>query len=534
MTNCEHMKLLNYLLFVLLLLSQIAHAESKLKLIPYPQHVTLNTQIELDMSKGYYISGSKRFNSFINTTFNQKLGWKNDKKGVKIQLKVQKLNSSASQEAYELDINKNNIVIKANAESGLFYGIQTILQLGLQYGNKLPSLSLADSPRFGWRAYLLDEARYFQGKSAVFKLLDDMALLKMNVFHWHLTDDAGWRIEIKKYPLLTQIGSKRDSSQINDNGKKWDSKIHDGVKHEGFYTQDEIKEIVAYAAERNITILPEINMPGHASAAVASYPYLGTSKETIKVPTEFGVVKTVFDVTDPQVIQFMHDVLQEVSALFPSKVIHIGGDEVKFDQWKSSPTVQAYMQKNNLKEFSDLQVHFTNNISQYLEKQLNRRMMGWNEILGLKTHDYQITGDASTELSKSAIIHFWKGSPNDFNKALTRGYQIVNSNHAYTYIDYTYNSIPLAKAYNFEPVPDGVDATLTKNIIGLGCQMWGEWTPTFDEVTYLTFPRIAAYAETGWSPIENKDYESFLHRLDKLYTYWGSLGYKLPSRELLK
>jgi hexosaminidase len=520
------------IILILLLISSFCQAQ--LKLIPYPQQVTINSQAKIDLSKGYTLTGTNHYTPYIQTYFDQKLGWKNTTQGIKIHIQTEKLKSSEAAEAYEMEINPKEIRIKANANAGLFYGIQTLLQLGIQYGNSLPTLSIADSPRLAWRAYLLDEARYFQGKEAVFKILDDMALLKMNVFHWHLTDDAGWRIEIKKYPLLTEIGSKRDSSQINDAGKKWASKRFDGVKHEGFYTQKEIREIVAYAQQRNITIVPEINMPGHASAAVASYPFLGTSKETISVPTEFGVVQTVFDVTDPKVIQFFHDVLREVAELFPGKVIHIGGDEVKFHQWEASPAVRHYMQQNKLKEFSDLQVHFTNNISVFLDQKLERRMMGWNEILGVKTHDYQVTGNATTELSKNAIMHFWKGTPDDFNAALLKGYQIVNSNHSETYIDYTYENIPLQRAYAFEPVPAEITPELEKNIIGLGCQMWGEWTPTFNEVTFQTFPRIATYAETGWSNKDRKDYTSFLSRLEKLFTYWESKGYSLPPREVLK
>src|SRR5690606_19914079 len=254
---------------------------------------------------------------------------------------------------YELDVKKNGVEIKAVSEAGIFYGIQSLKQL-LLHSKQIPLLSIQDEPSFKWRSFMLDEARYFQGKETVKKLLDDMALLKLNKFHWHLTNDAGWRIQIKSFPLLTEIGSKRDSSQINDNGKKWKSTVTDHREHGGFYTQEEIKEIIAYAAERQIDIIPEISMPGHVSAAVASYPFLGTTKKPIKVPVYFGVVSAVLDVADPQAISFVHQILREVAQLFPSDYIHIGGDEVKFDQWKQSKAIQQYMQESKIENYYDL------------------------------------------------------------------------------------------------------------------------------------------------------------------------------------
>ncbi|MGJ1271754.1 beta-N-acetylhexosaminidase [Sphingobacterium siyangense] len=511
-----------------LLSGTIAFAQSNLSLVPFPKEVVVKAG-GVDMAKGVHIDVPQSVEQLVQTGLRDRLGWKITKSGIPLKMMLA-VGDNDHPESYKIRVNTSGIYIEAPQEAGLIYGLQTFLQLGIQYTDRLPILEIKDEPRFSWRAYMLDEGRYFQGKEAVLKLLDEMALLKMNVFHWHLTDDAGWRIEIKKYPLLTKVGSKRDSSQINVNGKKWESKIYDGRVHAGYYTQEEIKEIVAYAKARNITIVPEINMPGHASAAVASYPWLGTSKEKIKVPTKFGVVTTVFDVSDPKVIQFLHEVLEEVAGLFPGEVIHIGGDEVKYDQWKESASINAYMGANNLADFSDLQVFFTNNISNFIEKSLNRRTMGWNEIMGLRTHAYQNTKNATTQLSKNAIIHFWRGTTKDFDTALARGYQIVNSNHAETYIDYTYKEIGLSKAYQFDPVPDGLDSIKQKNIIGLGCQMWGEWTPSFNEVTYQTFPRIAAYAETAWSPPQTKDYNRFKKNLLSLFQHWKQKGYHIPDK----
>lgn len=298
-------------------------AQTKFALIPYP-HTVEEIDGVADFSKGYFLEGGDDMLAYLNKEISQFLHAKPNKTGVKIKLLLDK-GFEGPTEGYQITVEPNTVLIRANARNGLFYAIQTLKQLGLQYGAKIPSVRIIDQPKFGWRAYMLDEGRYFQGKETVLKLLDEMALLKLNTFHWHLTDDGGWRIEIKKYPLLTKIGSKRDSLQTNHDGQKWDSNTFDGKEHAGYYTQEEIKEIVAYTKARNIQIIPEINMPGHASAAVASYAWLGTTKQQIKVPVKFGVVSTVFDVTDPEVIQFLHDVLGEVSALFPSSVIHIGG-----------------------------------------------------------------------------------------------------------------------------------------------------------------------------------------------------------------
>ena len=341
----------------------------------------------------------------------------------------------------------------------------------------------------------------------------------MNVFHWHLVDDQGWRIEIKKYPLLTKIGSKRKSTQIGP--KQWESPIQSGEPHEGFYTQEEIKEIIAYAQERHITIVPEIEMPGHSTAAIASYPWLGTSGQKIDVPIKFGVGKDVYNVTDPRVNQFLKDVLDEVMTLFPSKVIHIGGDEVKYNHWKNSRSVNDFMRKNGLKSPADLQVYFTNSISNYLQSK-GRRMMGWNEILGHNLHYFQDKKDTQTsqELAKNSVVHFWKGDVELATNAAKKGYDIVNSLHSSTYLDYTYKAIPLKKAYDFNPIPKGLDVKFHSKIIGLGTQMWGEWIPTNGEMHYQTFPRIAAYAEVGWTKQENKSYYRFLLGLSYLKDRW--------------
>lgn len=451
------------------------------------------------------------------------------------------IDESFTDEAYDLTISDNNIIICANSKKGWFYGLQTLKQLcsfNAYYSKyekyiEVKNLKIEDKPSFKWRAFMLDEARYFKGMEQVKMLLDEMAYLKMNVFHWHLVDDQGWRIEIKKYPKLTEIGSKRKSTQIGP--LQWESPIQSAEPHEGFYTQEQIKEIINYAADRHITIVPEIEMPGHSTAAIASYSWLGTSKKEIEVPIKFGVGKDVYDVTNPRVYQFLTDVLDEVMALFPSKVIHIGGDEVKYNHWKASTSVLKYMNEKKLKTPADLQVYFTNSISKYLQSK-GRRMMGWNEIMGHNLHHYQNKKDTETsqKLAKETIIHFWKGDVNLATKAASNGYEIVNSLHSYTYLDYKYKNLPLSKAYSFNPIPKDLDKKYHNKIIGLGCQMWGEWIPTNGNMHYQTFPRIAAYAEIGWTNIDRKDFKYFKYSLKNLQKRWTQKEIYFASDEFVE
>jgi len=261
-------------------------------------------------------------------------------------------------------------------------------------------------------------------------------------------------------------------------------------------------------------------MPGHSSAAIAAYPWLGVAKQPIKVPTSFGVKYDVFDVTDPKVVAFLQDVLNEVIQLFPSDVVHIGGDEVKYKQWLENEKVQAYMKKHKLPSPADLQIAFTNDISNYLEKK-KKRMMGWNDIMGAELHEFNKDAAPVTgRLASSTIVQFWKGELDMVKDAVSKGYDVVNSYHVFTYLDYDYKSIPIKKAYDFDPIPEGLEPKYHKKILGLGCQMWGEWIPTIESMYKMTFPRLAAYAEVGWTTKENKNFDRFKEEMENLYVRW--------------
>lgn len=506
------------------------------KIIPQPVSVSytpgfvkLNKLPVIAYSDGLS-NEAKLLQSYLASDFSLDTDLKEGVKKADISLILEPTVLSEEKEGYILNVASGNIQIQANTPAGVLNGIQTLRQIIKEKDGKyqVQKAIVTDYPAFSWRAFMLDEGRYFKGKDVVLSLLDQMAALKMNVFHWHLTEDHGWRIEIKKYPRLTEVGAYRDSSEINHFG----SNVYDGKPHGGFYTQEQIKEVVDYAAKRHIMVVPEVEMPGHASAAIASYPWLGTSGKQIKVPCKFGVQYDVYNVSDPRVIRFMEDVMDEVIALFPAPVFHIGGDEVRYDQWKESPAIRSYMAKNKIKTPAELQVFFTNNMSNLLAGK-GRRMMGWNEITGAKLHEYQDKSDTEVkqQLASGTIVHFWKGDPKLIKETIEQGYDIVNSYHEYTYLDYTYESIPLEKAYSFNPVPDGLTDVQQKKVLGLGCQMWGEFIPTVESMNLKVFPRLAAYAETGWTDISNKDYTRFVQTLDIFKEKWAAQGIVIGSEK---
>lgn len=534
----QHRQMKNHLrvLFSLLLIFSFHQAidGQELGIVPQPNEVTFKGETGFTLNKGTTIFVNDESKA-IGTQLQALL--KNDYE-ISTDLSVKESNNSISflknenldKEAYELEVNAKKIVISASGTSGWFYGLQSLRQM-LRTSLKVPAVTIKDAPRFGWRAYMLDESRYFQGEAFVKKILEEMALLKMNIFHWHLTDDAGWRIEIKKYPKLTEIGSKRKDSEIGT----WKSGKTSGKPHSGFYTQEQIKRIVAYAEERQITIVPEFEMPGHSSAAIASYTWLGTAGKEIEVPVKFGRHYDNYDVTKPEVETFVKDVLKELFDLFPSEVIHIGGDEVGYKSWNDAPHVQAYMKGKGIKTAADLQIYFINNISKFIENN-GRRMMGWNEIMGKNIHhgfeEKKDDKEAETALAQNVVVHFWKGSLDLATEAAEKGYDIVNSLHSNTYLDYNYDNISLEKAYGFDPVPEGLDQKYHKNVFGLGCQMWTEWTPTNADVAYQTFPRIAAYAEVGWTQNKNKSYDSFIRALKSLSERWDDLNINHASDQI--
>ncbi len=441
-----------------------------------------------------------------------------------INLELDSDQKNLGKEGYALKITQDHVVISGLEPVGVFYGIQTLRQLLpveiespvlVENGEwSIPCVEIIDYPRFPWRGFMLDVGRHFFGKEIIKKLLDLMALQKQNVFHWHINDDQGWRLEIKKYPKLVDVGSKRKESQIGG----FLSKKTDGIPHEGAFTQEDVKEIVSYASERFIKVVPEIEMPGHCMASLAAYPELSCTGGPFEVPTFFGIKKDVYCAGKEKVFEFLQDVLDEVLELFPSDIVHIGGDEVPKKRWKECADCQRRITEENLKDEKELQVYFTNRMIEYLTSNKNRTVMGWNEIL-------------EKGLDKRAIGQYWLRGMGKVLNHLRNGGKMVMSHYFHTYLDYNYGFCPLNKAYNYEPIPKKLEEKYHENVLGIEAPMWTEFSPNQSHLEVFVFPRLTAIAETGWTPREKKDYIDFKIRLATFLERLTLLGVKFTDIE---
>jgi hexosaminidase len=421
----------------------------------------------------------------------------------------------ANREGYALDVTPQGIRITARDDAGLFYGAVTLWQLLTPDAQRgavlLPAVHIRDQPRFAWRGLMLDSARHFQSVAEIEQLLNQMAQHKLNMFHWHLTDDQGWRIEIKRYPELTRIGAWRTPPDAGHDGEP--------QRYGGFYTQDDIRHVVAYAAARHITVVPEIDMPGHAQAVVAAYPQFGVTGQRPPVSVDWGVNPYLYNVDDAT-FQFITHVLDEVMALFPSKYIHVGGDEAVKDQWQASPAVQAKMHALGLKDEDALQGWLIDRVGRYLDAH-GRRLIGWDEIL-----DGGVPADAT--------VMSWRGTKGAI-KAAQQGHDVVLSPAPDLYLDQsqsdradeTAGRMPvrdLASVYAFEPVPKELDATQAKHVLGAQANAWTEHMPTMRHVEHAVFPRLAALSEVDWSPASSRDWSSFTSRLPAQFARYRVQG----------
>jgi hexosaminidase len=425
---------------------------------------------------------------------------------------------SASPEAYILDAAADGITVRASDERGLFYGAVTLWQLSTPGGDaalRIPALHIEDAPRFGWRGLMLDSARHFQSVDEIKRLLDAMALHKLNTFHWHLSDDQGWRIQIKRYPRLTEVGGCRIPA--GDGGK--DPATGKPRPYCGYYTQEQIREVVKYAAARHITIVPEIDVPGHAQAAIAAYPELGVLGDRPPVLNEWGVNTYLFN-TEERTFQFLENVFAEVIELFPGPYVHVGGDEAVKDQWQASARVQARMRELGIKDEMAMQSHLIQRLEKFLVGH-DRRLIGWDEIL-------------EGGLPPEATVMSWRGIEGGI-EAAEQGHDVVMAPSSELYFDYLQTHspneppgrpaiIPLKQVYAFEPVPAQLDAAHRQHILGLQANVWTEHLRSFARVQHAVFPRIAALAETGWSPQARKDYNGFLARLPAQLQRYRALG----------
>jgi len=440
-------------------------------------------------------------------------------------------NDRLGREGYTLTANAKGVTITANQPAGLFYGMQTLLQLLPREIESptvasarwaVPAVSITDYPRFGWRGTMLDVSRHFFAKEDVKRYIDQLARYKYNVFHWHLTDDNGWRIEIKSLPKLTEVGAWR-VARSGHFGSRPEPKDGEPTPYGGFYTHDDIREIVQYAAERNVSIVPEIDVPGHSMAALAAYPELSTTKNPktkVNPGTAFSewysngtfkmLVENTLNPADEKVYEFLDKVFTEVAMLFPSPYIHVGGDECYKGYWAQDPGCQALMKKLNIRHVEDLQGYFMNRVEQILTAK-GKKLLGWDEIL-------------EGGISKGATVMSWRGIKGGI-EAAHMGHDVVMTPTTFAYLDYQqgeasieppiYAGLRLKKSYSFEPVPDGVDA---KYILGGQGNLWTEQVPTLRHAEYMTWPRGWALAEVYWSPKETKNWDNFVQRVEKHFS----------------
>jgi len=518
----------------ILLFSFVSCFSQQLNIIPGPAHAEIaQGTFDITPSTRILLSASGVNNSvnFFNSYLEKYYGFElkvakqsNDHKNV-IELNYDRLDNSLPG-AYEMNVDKDKVYIGGNDEEGVFYGIQTLIQLlPPQKGNSLQiqQCNIADSPRFEYRGLHLDCGRHFFSVDFIKEYIDFIALHKMNTFHWHLTEDQGWRIEIKKYPKLTQIGSCRKGTIIGHAPGTG----NDSLEYCGYYTQEQIKEIVKYAGDRYITVIPEIELPGHGSAAIAAYPELSCFPDEptqIKpkvvwagpvdgkeVQQTWGVFPDVFCPTDAT-FKFLEDVLDEVIQLFPSKYIHIGGDECPKDYWKRSDFCQELIREKGLKDEHGLQSYFIGTIEKYLNSK-GRQIIGWDEIL-------------EGGVAPNATVMSWRGEQGGIDAA-KQHHSVIMTPTTYVYFDYSQTKqedsltiggyLPLETIYSYEPLPESLTADEQKYILGAQANVWSEYMSNPAKVEYMIFPRLTALSEVLWSPKAERNWDDFKNRLQQQY-----------------
>ena len=425
-------------------------------------------------------------------------------------------------EGYVITVDKKGVVIEGATAAGVFYGVQT-LRKSIPVDKSLtevtlPAVMLKDAPRFGYRGVMLDCARHYFPVKFVKQFIDLIAMHNMNVFHWHLTDDQGWRIEVKKYPDLAKIGSVREKTVLGHN-----SDVFDDTPYGGYYTQEEAREIVKYAADRFITVIPEIDMPGHMIAALAAYPDMGCTGGPYKVSPIWGIMPDVLCLGNEKTYQFCEDVLSEMMDIFPSEYIHLGGDETPNVRWKECPKCKALMAKENLTP-GKLQGYFTNRIEKFVNSK-GRHIIGWDEILD---------GD----INQSATIMSWRGTAPGARGA-KMGHDVIMSPSSHVYFDYYQTrqgesqweeplliggNLPIERTYSLEPVPEGADAETASHIIGVQGNLWTEYIAGPSLAEYQVLPRMGALSEVQWRPQGQKDFENYKVRQTRMLKLYDAYG----------
>ena len=504
------------LIFCLITLISNKAIASELNIIPKPLNSTqgvgyfsLNSSSSIIYNNDEIAYLAHFLNDFLHVNFKRTLPYQKSPEQTSSEEKSGTisfiLDSNIQDESYQLSIKPNSVTV-TGSEAGLFYGLQSIKQLISPYETgsiKLPVAEIIDKPRFEYRGAMLDVARYFFSVEEVKRFIDLMAFYKLNTFHWHLTEDAGWRIEIKKYPLLTQIGAWRRGTQSNH-----DPASFDRLPHGGFYTQEQIKDIVEYAQQKNITIIPEFDMPGHTLTVLAAYPEVSCTGGPFKVLEQWGIQEDILCAGNEHTYKMVEDILDEILELFPSEIIHIGGDEAPKERWKACHKCQAKMEEQNLQNEDELQSYFIKRVSTYLQSK-GRRALGWDEIM-------------DGGLAPNTMVMSWRGEEGGI-KAAQLGHEVVMAPNVFMYLDYyqgvpeeeplnIWGDVPLRRVYEYEPFSPQIPAENHKYIIGVQGNLWMEYIHSLPKLDYMAFPRLAAVAEVNWSEPE-KDFDDFQTRL---------------------
>ena len=512
-TNC-------FWLICLLLNMSVANAQS---IVPMPVEATEGDNEKIYISNLSVIvakdaeskTAARLFSDYLREYFNLNIPVVDDlfQQGIATNFWFKTNNSpDFPKEGYTLDINKTGIYVEGQ-KGGVFYATQSLKQLLFfdstkkQYG--FESWKIKDYPRFAWRGMHLDVCRHFFPIEFVKKYIDLMAFYKMNTFHWHLTEDQGWRIEIRQYPLLTEIGGTRKETMVEKNFKPYKG---DGIPHTGFYTQEEIQSVVAYALERNVTIVPEIEMPGHSLAALAAYPEFACSSGPFEVATTWGVFEDIYCPKE-ETFNFLENILAEVCALFPGQYIHIGGDEAPKAAWKKSEVAQEVMKREGLKNEEELQSYFIRRIEKFVQSQ-GKSIIGWDEIL-------------EGGLAPNAAVMSWRGEEGGI-AAAKMGHDVVMTPGSHCYFDHYQGpkeTEPLAiggnttleKVYQYNPIPASLNIEERNHILGAQANVWTEYLATPEQVEYMAYPRACALSEVLWSPEDKKDWKGFQERMKTQY-----------------
>ena len=531
----------NHILSILALTLAVACSSQKqpqpFSVIPMPNDITLSEGSFTIAGQDFYADASldQATRKTIAGFHEQLEKVSGDKSSLSAEDKGQKVrffpNPNLGAEEYALNVNDNGVSVEASAFGGFFYAIQTLKQMlpAEIYGTKkvnadwvLPYVNILDAPRFDYRGIHMDPCRHFWTIEETKRYIDIAAVYKLNRLHWHLTEDQGWRMEIKKYPKLTEVGAWRSGTCI---GKDFDSS--DGIRYGGFYTQDEMREIVAYAAERNITVIPEIDLPGHMVAALAAYPELGCTGGPYEVWTRWGVSEDVLCVGKEETFTFLEDVLTEMMDIFPSEYIHIGGDECPKVRWENCPLCQARIKELGLKAHGnisaeqELQCYVTARIQKFLNDH-GRKIIGWDEIL---------EGD----LAEGATVMSWRGTQGGI-EAARRGFDVVMTPNSHMYIDYYQSQerdkeplcigglVTVEKLYSYEPY-EGMTAGTEDHILGVQANLWTEYIDTPEFLEYMLLPRLCALSEVQWCNAERKSYDRFNVSLDHTFRMLDVMGY---------